>query len=57
MKVIVPLDGISKLHIQRGMHLYNVWLEANQYFISILWQPNAHIGYLVVLWHILVKLN
>lgn len=55
MKVIVPLDGISKLHIQGGMHLYNVWLEVNQYFISISWQPNAHIGYLVVLRHFLVK--
>lgn len=30
MKVIVPLDGIFKLHSQGGMHLYNVWLEVNQ---------------------------
>ena len=50
-KVIVPLDGIGKLHIQGRMHLYNMWLEVNQYFIPILWQPNANIGYLVVLWH------
>lgn len=39
--VIVPLDGIGKLHIQGRMHLYNMWLEVNQYFILILWQPKA----------------
>lgn len=50
-KVIVPVEGIGKLHIQGGMHLYNVWLESNQYFISISGQRNAHISYLVILWH------
>lgn len=39
--VIVPLDGIGKLHIQGRMHLYNMWLEVNQYFIPILRQPKA----------------